>query len=299
VFQAYYLPQSVQEALDILSKYNGQAAIIAGGTDIVLDIQEGKKSFNAFVDVSRIPDLQSIGEENGYLRLGASVTHSQANRSALVQAAAPILAEACGKVGSLQIRNIATLVGNVVNAQPAADAAVALAALGAKAVIEDGKGRREALVEALYADVGKSLIDPAKEIVTALLVPVQKKRQGSAFVRLDQRKALALPMLNVAAVVQLDEKGERFEWARIIMAPVGPGPVRGLEGEALLTGAAVSREAILEAAKAAVKQANPRSSALRGSREYRMGVLPVLVKRALEAAVEQAKRTDRRKGESQ
>lgn len=290
MFQAYYLPQSVQEALDILSKYNGQAAIIAGGTDIVLDIQEGKKSFNAFVDVSRIPDLQSIGEANGYLRLGAAVTHSQANRSALVQAAAPILAEACGKVGSLQIRNIATLVGNVVNAQPAADAAVALAALGAKAVIEDGRGRREALVEELYADVGKSFIDPAKEIVTALLVPVQKKRQGSAFVRLDQRKALALPMLNVAAVIQLDEKGERFEWARIIMAPVGPGPVRGLDGENLLTGAAVSREVILEAAKAAVKQANPRSSALRGSREYRMGVLPVLVKRALEAAVELAKK---------
>lgn len=289
MFQAYYLPQSVQEALDILSKHNGQAAIIAGGTDIVLDIQEGKKSFNAFVDVSRIPDLQSIGEDNGYLRLGAAVTHSQANRSALVQASAPILAEACGKVGSLQIRNIATLVGNVVNAQPAADAAVALAALGAKAVIQDGKGQREALVEDLYADVGKSMIDPAKEIVTALLVPVPKKRQGSAFVRLDQRKALALPMLNVAAVVQLDEKGERFEWARIIMAPVGPGPVRGLDGENLLKGAAVSREAIFDAAKAAVKQANPRSSALRGSREYRMGVLPVLVKRALEAAVEQAK----------
>ena len=288
MFQAYYMPQSVLEAMDILSRHNGQAAIIAGGTDLVLDIHEGKKNFSAFVDISRIPNLQSIEEEDGFLRLGAAVTHAQANRSALVQAAAPILAEACGKVGSLQIRNIATLVGNVVNAQPAADAAVALAALAAKAVIDDGTTCREVLVEDLYAEVGQCKVNPTKEIVTSLLVPVQTKRQGSAFVRLDQRKALALPMLNVAVLVQLDESGERFEWARIIMAPVGPGPVRGVEGEALLAGAPAGREAILQAAKAAAKQANPRSSALRGSREYRLGVLPVLVKRALEAAVLQA-----------
>ncbi len=285
MFQAYYMPQTVQEAMDILSGHKGQAAIIAGGTDLVLDIHEGKKNFSAFVDISRIPNLRSIEEEDGFLRLGAAVTHAQANRSALVQAAAPILAEACGKVGSLQIRNVATLVGNVVNAQPAADAAVALAALSAKAVIDDGTTCREVLVEDLYAEVGMCKVNPTKEIVTSLLVPVQKKRQGSAFVRLDQRKALALPMLNVAAVVQLDESGERFEWARIIMAPVGPGPVRGFEGENLLAGAAASRETIVQAAKAAVKHANPRSSALRGSREYRLGVLPVLVKRALEAAV--------------
>jgi len=290
VFHDYYLPQSVPEALEILAKHNGQAAIIAGGTDILLDIHEGKKAFSALVDISRIPKLQSIQEENGFLRLGAAVTHSQANRSTLVQAAAPVLAEACGKVGSLQIRNIATLVGNVVNAQPAADAAVALAALGAKAVIEDGKVCREVLVEDLYADLGKCKVDNTKEIITALLVPTLKKRQGSSFVRLDQRKALALPMLNVAAVVQLDEQGDRFEWARIIMAPVGPGPVRGLDGEALLRGAVVDHDTIVQAAKAAVMHANPRSSALRGSREYRVGVLPVLVKRALEAAVMQAKK---------
>lgn len=296
MFQGYYLPQSVKEALDILANHKGQASIIGGGTDIVLDIQEGKKKCAAFIDVSQIPELQAIEEVDGYLRLGAAVTHAQANRSALVQKTAPILAEACGKVGSLQIRNIATLVGNVVNGQPAADAAVALAALGAKALIEDGKGQREAMVEELYADVGKSLIDPTKEIVTALLVPVQKKGQGSAFIRLDQRKALALPMLNVAVVVQLDEKGECFEWVRIIMAPVGPGPVRSLKGEGLLAGAATSREAIFQAANAAVTEANPRSSALRGSREYRLDVLPILVKRALEVAVTRAKKTDGREG---
>ena len=141
-------------------------------------------------------------------------------------------------------------------------------------------------MEKLYAGVGKSILDSSTQIVTRIQFPALLKNQGSAYERLEQRKALALPMLNVAVVVSLADN--QFQWARIVMAPVGPGPVRATEAEAFLKGADVTLENIEKAAAAARAQANPRSSALRGSREYRLEVLPVLVRRALEAAVAQA-----------
>lgn len=220
------------------------------------------------------------------IRLGAAVTHNQVAKSKLIQEKASVLARAARSVGSLQIRNTATVVGNVVNAQPAADAAVALVALGAVAEVVSPSGKEYIPVEKLYAGVGKSVLDSTSQIVTRIQFPALLKNQGSAYERLEQRKALALPMLNVAVVVSLADN--RFQWARIVMAPVGPGPVRATEAEAILTGADVSLGNIENAAAAARAQANPRSSALRGSREYRLEVLPVLVRRALEAAVVRA-----------
>lgn len=286
MLQDYLIPETTEQALACLRDGKGRARIIAGGTDLIPDLEDGKKEAGVLVDITRIAGLNKITVEDGVIRIGAAVTHNQVAKSELIREKASVLAQASRSVGSLQIRNTATVVGNVVNGQPAADAAVALVALGAVAEIMSPAGAEYLPVEKMYAGVGKSALDSTAQIVTMIQFPSALKNQGSAYERLQQRKALALPMLNVAVVVSLS--GDRFEWARIAMAPVGPGPVRATEAEAILKGSQASQEIIEKAAGTSVAQANPRSSAIRGSREYRLEVLPVLVRRALEAAVAQA-----------
>jgi CO/xanthine dehydrogenase FAD-binding subunit len=287
MLQEYYIPKSVTDTLVLLKDNNGGARIIAGGTDLVLDHQEEKVTADAFIDISSIDELKKIEYTDGVIWIGAAVTHDQVARSQLIQEHALALALAARSVGSLQIRNIATVVGNVVNAQPAADAAVALLALGAEAEINSLSEVEYVAVEDMYAGLGKSIVDSTSQLVTRIRFDVPQSNQGTAFVRLCQRKALALPMLNVAAMVSL--KGNQFEWVRLVMAPVGPKPIRAAEAEEMLKGAPVTDEVIEKAAQLALEDANPRSSLVRGSREYRMGVLPVLIKRALAAAVAKAK----------
>lgn len=284
----YVLAMSVEEALDSLKSHAGEARIIAGGTDAILDYQSGKLSAKCLVDISKIDKLKKVEYVDGQIIIGAAVTHSEIKESSLIQSKAPLLAMASGSVGSLQIRNTATVVGNVVNAQPAADAAVALVALGAVAEIVDHNGTRYVPVEEMYAGVGKSTVDASRQVVTAIRFPALQAKQGSSFVRLAQRGALALPILNVAVVLSLAEDNV-VEWVRIVMAPVAPKPLRASQTEKVLQGAVVTDQLIGEAARAAVVEASPRSSALRGSAEYRKEVLEVLVRRALEQAIAAAK----------
>lgn len=284
----YLFPETTEQALSYLQASKGQARIIAGGTDLLLDLKEGKKEATVLVDITRILGLKEITVENGMVRVGAAVTHNQVAKSEVIREKGLVLAQAARSVGSLQIRNSGTVIGNVLNAQPAADTAVALTALGAAVEVLSPATKEYLPMEDLYTDrPGKSTLDSTSQLVTMVQFPALLKNQGSAFERLEQRKALALPMLNVAVVVSLS--GDHFEWARIAMAPVGTKPVRATESEGILFGAKVTSEIIEKAAGAAIAQANPRDSALRGSREYRLEVLPALVRRALESAVGQVR----------
>ncbi|MEG6522484.1 FAD binding domain-containing protein [Desulfotomaculum sp. 1211_IL3151] len=279
----YVLATSVAEALEVLKTYDGKARVIAGGTDVLLDLNAGKLSVDCLVDVTRVAELKKLENMAGQIVIGAAVTHSEVKKSDLIQSNAPLLADASGSVGSLQIRNTATVVGNVLNAQPAADAAVALVALGAEVEIQDPSGTTYRPVQELYAGVGKTTIDCTRQVVTAVKFPALKPGQGSSFVRLAQRGALALPMLNVAVVLSLQE--EKIEWVRIVMAPVAPQPLRASMAEKVLQGQVVTTELISSAAKAACAESSPRDSAIRGSAEYRKEVLEVIVRRALEKAL--------------
>lgn len=283
--QAYYVPQTVEEAAGLLQKHMGKARVMAGGTDLVLDIKDGKHNPECLVDITKINELKQIGKREQMILIGAGVTHNQAAASALVQADAACLAQASSMVGSNQIRNSSTLAGNVVNAQPAADSAVALVALGAKARILTGREEEIVPVEELYAGFGKSRVDSSRSILTCFLVPAEAGT-GSGYVRLQQRKALALPMLCVAAWIRREDGVVRD--ARIAMAPVGVGPVRAVEAEGLLLGREGGDALWAQAGELALKNANPRDSLVRGSRKYRLEVLPALVQEALSMAWEDA-----------
>ncbi|MBW1802570.1 MAG: FAD binding domain-containing protein [Deltaproteobacteria bacterium] len=283
MWQEYHCPSTVEEALELLRSRRGRARVIAGGTDLVIEIKEGDRVVPFLVDITEIEFLKKIELEGDYIKIGACVTHHQAASSDLVQARATALSEAALSIGSPQTRNIGTVAGNVVNAQPAADAAVALMGLGAEAEIMDGAGSRWTPVEALYAGIGLSKVNSNEEMVTALRFKAQENDQGSAFERLAQRKALALPILNTAVMVTAD--AGRCLRARIVVAPVAPLPYRCRAAEDFLTGAPMTPETFARAGEAAAGECNPRDSALRGGSEYRREMIKVLVRRALGRAM--------------
>lgn len=286
MWQEYLFAGSVDEALRMLAAREGRARLIAGGTDLVLQAKEGKQQPDCLVDITRIPGLNEIAERNGYITLGAQVTHAQAATSELIRAQASVLALACACVGGPQIRNAATVVGNVVNALPAADGAVALFALNAEAeVVSLGGARRWLPIAALYQGVGVCTISPAVEMIAALRFPALSENHRCAFKRLAPRRALSLPILNTAAAVAVVDG--HFADVRIAIGPVAPIPFRAREAEAALIGQPVAPDLIDKAAKLAAQAARPRSSALRGSAQYRQALVETFVRRALTEATEQ------------
>lgn len=289
MWQAYETPRSVNEALTLLDRHQGQAQIIAGGTDLIIELQEGRHEVECLVDVCRIPGLDGIQQAGEYLLLGANVTFRQLHESPLVRSTFRVLAEAAETVGALQIQTVATLAGNLVSALPAADGSVALLALDAEVEVATLEGRAWQPVSELFLGPGQSAIDPHRQMITAIRVPIPPSRHGTAWERIGRRRALVLPILNCAVSVLLDDTGEQFEWARIGLGPVAPVPFRARETEAFLQGREASPEVFAEAAQVAAGEAKPRTSLLRASKEYRVEVLQVLVKQGLARAVEQAR----------
>ena len=277
----YINASSLQQALDALVQADGKAVVMAGGTDLMVDYKAGKLDPEVWVDVTRVPELNGIAVENGRLVIGAATTLTSIARSPLVREYFPSLCQGCGTVGSLQIRNSATLVGNVVSAQPAGDGAMSLAPLDPVFTVLSPDGEREMCMAEMYAGFGRSAIDHSRELVTRISIPLPQAGEAASFIRLELRKSLSLPMLNCAAMLRLEEG--KVAWSRITMAPVGVGPVRAAAAEAYLAGKELTDEVMAQAGQLALENANPRSNPLRGSREYRLETLPVLVRRALEA----------------
>ncbi|MCR6546652.1 FAD binding domain-containing protein [Dehalobacterium formicoaceticum] len=285
MFTDYIFPSTVEEGIKALQEANGRGRIIAGGTDILLDLENGKYHAELLVDISRIPELQEIGIENDTLVIGAAVNLTTISCSDLVKKYAPSLAKAAGRVGALQIGNVATLAGNVVTAQPAADGAMALATLEPEFIIEGPEGQRKASMSEMYAGFAKSKVDSTKEIITYIRIPCQKDGEAAEFERLGMREHLALPMLNTSVAAR--QENGKFEWVRIAMGPVGVGPVRAKKAEAWLAHKDITKENIQQAAQLVLEDANPRSNPVRGSREYRMKTLPIIVAQALNSVAGQ------------
>ena len=286
MWDAFVTAKSIPGALQALEGLGGEGRIIAGGTDLVLQAQRGRCPSRSMVDVTRIPGLNRIEERDGSIQIGATATHAEISASSLVRLKAQVLAQACGSVGGPQIRNVATLVGNVVNALPAADGAVALFALDAEAEVTTLTGTTWLPIADLYEDVGVCTIDPCVQMVTTLRFAALLPGMGCDFQRLARRRALVLPTVNAAAVVGV--RDGTFDAVRIAVGPVAPTPFRATAAEESLVGRSVSDEGIDYAAQLAARDAKPRSSVLRGSREYRTAMVEVLVRRALVQATASA-----------
>ncbi len=288
-WEEYLVPTSLEEALAMLKERQGQARVIAGGTDLIIQLKKKEVTARCLVDVTNLDELKGIELEDGFIRIGACVTHQELASSSLIRERAAALAEGASQVGSPQIRNMGTVGGNIVNAQPAADTVVPLMALEAEVEVATATGTRWEPLGGLCIGPGQCTVDSTAEILTTVRFRALDPNQGSAFERLAKRKALSLPILNAAAVVTLNDGGDTFQEVRLAVGPIGPTPARALSAEEALRGAAVEAQAIAAAMELAAQEAQPRSNPLRGSQEYRQEMVKVLLRRSIERAVQVAR----------
>ena len=276
----HLFPRTTEECLEILARYEGKARIVAGGTDLFLWLREGKVSAEILVDVSRMEGIRGFEESPDSLALGPGLTHAEVASNPVVRALFPALSDGCLNVGSPQIRNIGTLGGNIVSAQPAADSVVPLVAVDAQCEIAGPSGSRIEPLEGLFLGVGKSKVDPTREIITKIIVKKPEGKFGNAFSRIAPREAMALPVINAA--VQITVEDDRISGARIVTAPVAVTPFRAKKAEEFLLGKKPQNKGDLrKAAELAEREAKPRDSLVRGSGGYRKALVGELVEQAL------------------
>lgn len=287
LWQRYYRPKTIEEALHLLAATPG-AAILAGGTDLILDVLQGRREpLAAAVDVTAIPDLQALEVRRGRLFIGAAVPLSRIAASPLVREHARALAEATGQMAGPQVRRVATLGGNVAHALPAADGAMALLALDAQAEVAGPQGRRQVALPALYRGPGRSALAPT-ELLVGFYLPLGGPGQASAFRRVMRPQGVALPILNCA--VWLHREGERIAQVRIAVGPFGPVPRRAVAAESALCGHPLTAETIAQAVEALLREARFRTSPYRATQAYRRHLAGILLRDALRLAWERAER---------
>jgi carbon-monoxide dehydrogenase medium subunit len=285
----YLVPKSLNEAISMHESHDGRSKYIAGGTDVLVKIKEGKLAPDYLISLKHIigQDRPFLNHETGELYIGAFMTHRSIERSPLVQHRYPILHDAVKNIGSVQIRNVATIGGNLVNAVPSADGAIPLIALDGKAHIYGPKGYR--LIDLARFFLGPGQCDvQGSEVLTEIIIPRQAPRTGGAYTKHGRREAMELPMLGVGVVVGLEADITTCAKARICLGVAAPTPFRPREAEKYLTGKSVTEDTLAEAGRIAAGESRVRDS-IRGVAWYRREMVAVLVKRMGLLALERAR----------
>ncbi len=283
-WEKYYFAQSIEETLELLKHYEGDARIMAGGTDLMVQFKYNYLSAKVMVDIGRIKELNHIRQENGHVSIGATTTHTALATSPYLQKHFQVLASGVRTIGSPQIRNAGTIGGNVANAQPAADGSIALVALGATicGISPDGPFSRP--IESTFLNPGECALNSTAELITSFTFPAPGPRDRSAFVRHSRRAALALPIMNMGLWLRLNEEEDGIEDARIAIGPMARVPFRAKKTEAFLRGAKLSEAVLDEAGELTFEEVSPRDS-FRGSAAYKKELVRVYLKRAVLEAV--------------
>lgn len=276
------LPTSVDECVKALS--GAGAKLVAGGTDLLPQMKNGLLRPGTVVDLSGVAALRALEADAKGLRVGAAVTARTLERDARVRGAYASLADSGALVGSVQVRNLATLGGNICNAAPSADMAPPLLALDADAVIAGPKGQRRVPMQDFFTGVRKTVLGP-DELLVEFTIPAPGPRSGGSYIRHTPRRELDIAVVGVASQVTLSN-GVCAK-ARIALAAVAPTPVRATAAERALEGQALTPAKIEEAARLAVEAARPISDQ-RGSVEFRRHLVRVLTHRTLTRALERA-----------
>ncbi len=286
---SYLVPKTLDEAISLHESYGDRAKYVAGGTDVLVKIKEGKLAPDYLISLKHILDQDRplLNRETGELAIGAFVTHRQIETSSVVQLKYPILHDAIRNIGSVQIRNVATIGGNLVNAVPSADGAIPLIALDARAQIYGAKGRRSVDLLRFFLGPGQCDLDRG-EILTEILIPPLLPRTGGAYVKHGRREAMELPMLGVGVLLCFEEDLTTCAKARICLGVAAPTPLRCFQAEKHLVGKTIDQTTLAEAGKIAGEESRVRDS-IRGLAWYRREMVGVLVKRMGLAALARAK----------
>ncbi len=269
----YLKPISLREAISILVKCGGAAYILNGGTDLIVSMRDKIVQPEYLVDIKAIPQLNRItyNKQDG-LNIGATVTLNEVSDSKIVQEHYPILAEACKTVGSYQVRNRATLIGNICNTSPAADTAPPLLVLEAKVNIIGPTGEKIVPIEQFFTGVKKNILKKG-EIVTSITIPPIKDKWSGVYLKQGRKKEVDLATVGVAVLSVRDE-------IRIALGAVAPTPIRAFKTEKLLKGKIIDESLLEKAGISVLTEVSPISD-VRSSQEYREEIIKVLVRRAV------------------
>ena len=279
-------PAILDEACSFFAKWGIEAKIIAGGTDLLPMMRQRKLKPRYLVSIMGISELEHISWEAA-LKIGSTTRIRSIEKDPIVRKNYPILGDAVDNFGSIQIRNMATIGGNLCNGAPSADMATPLICLEAIAKIRGPAGDRASALDDFFVAPGKTILERG-EILSEIIIPETGQNTGGAYVKLMRRMAMDLPILGVSVQIWLDEDLSVCKKVRIAMGVVGPIPIRARKAENILQGAQVDKEIIEEAALAAIQDAQPRTS-FRSTLEYRRDMIGVLLKRAVKLSLHRAR----------
>jgi xanthine dehydrogenase iron-sulfur cluster and FAD-binding subunit A len=281
MWKEYITATSVQEAVRHLGEKGARARIVAGATDLILEIERGvRHDIDTLIDITRIPDLDRISlDEEGVIHLGALVTHNACVASKLIRDQAFPLARAAWEVGAPQIRNRATVAGNLITASPANDTITPLMAMDAWVTLSSKKGERRVALRDFYTGVRKTVMEP-EELLIEIAFKALKKNQKGTFIKLALRRAQAISVINVAAILEITQGS--VESASITLGAVAPTIIHATKAESFLRGKELTGEVISEAAKLTMEASHPIDD-IRGSAAYRREMVRVCTSRGLSA----------------
>jgi xanthine dehydrogenase iron-sulfur cluster and FAD-binding subunit A len=288
MWDSYYTPTSIEQALSLLAQHSSSARVIAGGTDLLLEIEHHLRAPRVLIDITRIPGLDEIRLQDGVFHLGPLVRHNQAAASSLLVERAYPLARACWEVGAPQIRNRGTVAGNLITASPANDTITPLWALGAFVTLKSLRGERTLALEQFFKGVRKTALAP-DEMLVDISFPALSADERGTFIKLGLRKTQAVSLVNIAAVLGFE--GNLVRQARITFGSVAPTIVRAPEAESFLIGKPLFEATLHEASQLAVRAARPIDD-IRAPADYRAEMVRVLTTRALRQLRHSAERAD-------
>lgn len=283
----YHEPSSLDEATRLMAEIGGEAAVLAGGTDLLVNMKMGKTSPKHVVSLSRIGELKQAGRDQGSLTIGACLTVADLREVGEVKTEYKGLFEGAGSLGSPLIRNLATVGGNLVTARPAADLPPPLIAYGASIGLKKETAERTLPLEEFFKGPGETMIEPG-EILCKVVLRQPPLYSGGGYVKLGVRRALEISLVNVAAFFALDGPSGPIQEARVVLGAVAPTPMRALSAEQALMGERPDEALFEKAGEAASNDARPIDD-FRASADYRREMVKVLTRRALKQAYEEAK----------
>jgi carbon-monoxide dehydrogenase medium subunit len=285
----FYQPATLQEASRLLKENGPGGRFLAGGTDLVIAMKEKGLLPRYIVDLKRVPNLKGIRENgDGSITLGALTTMYEIETSPLIKKKFHFLAQSAAEVGSIQIRNRATIGGNMANATPSADTAPALIALNASVKIASGAGERSISLEEFFKGPGQTVMS-ADEILTEIIIPKTDPRLVGEYIKFSPREMMDLAYVGVAVAYNFGAKDNKCDAVRIVLGAVAPTPIRAKRAEAALEGKTLSEALAETVGDIAAEEAKPISD-VRSSADYRRAMVSVMTKRALlNAAVGPAK----------
>ncbi len=288
LWQNYLRPKNLAEAMNALANAPKPLAPIAGGTDLLLDLEQGRhSSVRTLIDVTSIEELTRLESADDRLFIGAAVPVNRVASDLRTARHAQALVEACNLIAGPQVRNVATLGGNVAHALPAADGTIALLALDAMAEIASATGTRRIPFKELFLGPGKSSIKHGEELIVGFYLPLSKPHQASCFQRIMRPQGVALPILNCA--VWLEREDNTINEVRIAIGPGGGMPFRATQAEDFLRGKSLNETTFESALEVMLAQAHFRTSARRASSDYRRHIVSGLFRDVLEIAWGRAK----------